>query len=166
MSSIRCLVHHRHQYMLTTFFYPCFAHGVMRRGGGFQKTKLKESAGLRKQLGSWTESKGGLGVAEIKGYIMQIIPLFLVVCTCLGASWGTRRNKLTPYAHRYTKAHMCKHAHKPRCTWNISYCTTPNKHMVVGTLVCSQVRVCIYSKHIPIHALTQSFGSSCAHENG
>ena len=67
MSSIRCLVHHRHQYMLTTFFYPCFAHGVMRRGGGFQKTKLKESAGLRKQLGSWTESKGGLGVAEIKG---------------------------------------------------------------------------------------------------
>lgn len=75
---------------------------------------------------------------------MQIIPLFLVVCTCLGASWGARRSKHTPYAHRYTKAHMCKHAHKPRCTWNISYCATPNKHMVVGTLSAHKC-VCMYT---------------------
>lgn len=41
---------------------------------------------------------------------MQIIPLFLVVCACLGASWGERRGKLAPYAHRRTKA-SCENTH-------------------------------------------------------
>lgn len=89
---------------------------------------------------------------------MQIIPLFLVVCTCLGASWGARRSKLTPYAHRYTKAHMCKHAHKPRCTWNIAYCNTPNKHMVVGTLVCSQV--CVYTPNTDPSMCSRSYSGA------
>lgn len=87
---------------------------------------------------------------------MQIIPLFLVVCTCLRASWGVRRGKLTPYAHRYTKPHMCKHAHKPRHTWDTPYHTTHKKAHGRGYL-CLLTRMCVRTPN------TCSSTCSCSH---
>lgn len=84
---------------------------------------------------------------------MQITPLFLVVCTCLDASWGVRRGKLTPYAHRYTKA-PCANMH-----------TNLHAHEINLSTMYAHKFVCIYSKHILLNRLRQSFRSSRAHEH-
>lgn len=89
---------------------------------------------------------------------MQIIPLFLVVCTCLGASWGVKRGKLTPYAHRYAKAHECKRAQTEMHTKHtLQHHTRAHTNTQSWAYVYPHTRMRTYPKCILICLLGRSF---------
>ena len=118
---------------------------------GRQNSKI-ESTGPGKQLGSWSESKRGWGWQRSKATLCRIFLCSLQIALALLPP-GVRGEANSHHMHTDTQKHTCANTHAHPDTHKM-YLTTahPNTHMVMGTYLCSQVRMYILQTHTHLHS--------------